>query len=238
LNLPGGEGVPLAQHTAMIAKKSPDADLERRKGSFTLIGLLVALAVTLVAFEWTAFDRRDLEMAKFTDEQLEEEVIPPSSAPPPPPPPPPAPAEIIEIVEDDVELPEETRAVDMEATAETVFEAPTQRQEEEVEDTPFTVVEDPPTFPGGESALFAYLSKSIKYPQMAQDAGIQGKVYVTFVVERDGSITDVKLMRGIGGGCDEEAIRVVKNMPKWSPGKQRGKPVRVQFTLPVHFKLR
>jgi protein TonB len=85
--------------------------------------------------------------------------------------------------------------------------------------------------------LYSYLGNNIKYPVMAKESGIQGKVYVTFVVERDGSITDVKVLRGIGGGCDEEAVRVVASMPRWKPGKQRGKPVRVQYNLPVRFTL-
>jgi len=94
-----------------------------------------------------------------------------------------------------------------------------------------------PEFPGGEGALHQYLAENIKYPQMAKESGIQGRVFVTFVVERNGKVTDVKVLRGIGGGCDEEAIRVVQNMPSWTPGKQRGKPVRVQFNLPVKFTL-
>jgi len=102
----------------------------------------------------------------------------------------------------------------------------------------FTIVEEMPTFPGGEAELFKYLAKNIKYPQMASDAGISGVVYVTFVVGRDGKITDVKVLRGIGGGCDEEAVRVVKSMPPWKPGKQRGKPVTVQYNLPIRFTLR
>lgn len=221
----------------MEAKKSPEADLEKRKGSFMLIGLLTALAVTLVAFEWTTFEKVVGELGKFQDEQLEEEIIPASATPPPPPPPPPAPAEMIEIVDDKIEVPE-TKAVDTESTAETTFEAPPQRQEEEEDDTIFTIVEDQPQFPGGDKALYAFLGKNMKYPAMAQDANIQGTVYVTFEVDKDGQIKDVKVLRGIGGGCDEEAIRVVKSMPKWTPGKQRGKPVRVQYNLPVKFTLR
>ncbi|MBX2978194.1 MAG: energy transducer TonB [Flavobacteriales bacterium] len=221
----------------MEAKKSPEADLEKRKGSFMLIGLLTALAVSLVAFEWTTFEKVVGELGKFQDEQLEEEIIPASATPPPPPPPPPAPAEMIEIVDDKIEVPE-TKAVDTESTAETTFEAPPQRQEEEEDDTIFTIVEDQPQFPGGDKALYAFLGKNMKYPAMAQDANIQGTVYVTFEVDKDGQIKDVKVLRGIGGGCDEEAIRVVKSMPKWTPGKQRGKPVRVQYNLPVKFTLR
>ena len=94
-----------------------------------------------------------------------------------------------------------------------------------------------PGFPGGDEARINYLKNSIEYPQMARESGIQGRVFVTFVVEKDGNITDVRILRGIGGGCDEEAVRVIKNMPKWVPGKQRGKPVRVQFNMPILFKL-
>ena len=101
----------------------------------------------------------------------------------------------------------------------------------------FMVVEQMPEFPGGEEALYKYLRANIKYPQSAKESGIQGRVFVTFIVEPDSSISDVRVLRGIGGGCDEEAIRVVKAMPKWIPGKQRGKPVRIQYNLPVQFSL-
>jgi len=101
----------------------------------------------------------------------------------------------------------------------------------------FIVVEEQPRFPGGNDARIKFLLKNVKYPEEARDLGIQGRVFVTFVVEIDGSITDVKILRGIGGGCDKEAIRVVKSMPKWIPGKQRGVPVRVQFNLPIKFTL-
>jgi protein TonB len=109
--------------------------------------------------------------------------------------------------------------------------------EQKVEAEIFTVVEEQPTYPGGEEARMRYLQENIKYPEEAKELGIQGRVFVTFVVEVDGSITDVRVLRGIGGGCDQEAIRVVKGMPKWVPGKQRGVPVRVQFNLPIKFTL-
>ena len=112
-------------------------------------------------------------------------------------------------------------------------------EEEEVAEEPiFTVVESEPEFPGGMEALYKYLAQNIKYPQLARENGITGKVYVTFVVEKDGSIANPRILRDIGGGCGAEAIRVVKAMPKWSPGKQRGKAVRVQFNLPVNFNLK
>ena len=101
----------------------------------------------------------------------------------------------------------------------------------------FKAVQTPPSFSGGEAARRRFLGENIKYPQMAKEIGIQGTVYVTFVVEPDGSITNIKITRGIGGGCDEEALRVTKLMPRWIPGKQRGKPVRVQFNMPIKFTL-
>jgi len=94
-----------------------------------------------------------------------------------------------------------------------------------------------PEFPGGMAALMKYLAENIKYPSLAKESGIQGRVFINFVVEPDGAISNVKVLRGIGGGCDEEAVRVVERMPKWSPGKQRGKPVRVSYNLPVKFTL-
>lgn len=220
----------------MEAKKSPEADLEKRKGSFMLIGLLTALAITLVAFEWTAFEGKIEDLGKLQMEFLEEEVIPASATPPPPPPPPPAPTTVLEIVEDDVVV-EEKEQIDQEVKEDTEIKFE-QKEEEVVEEQIFTIVEDMPAFPGGEAELFKYLGKAIKYPQMAQDAGISGVVYVTFVVGKDGKISDAKVLRGIGGGCDEEALRVVRAMPTWKPGKQRGKPVTVQYNLPIRFTLR
>jgi len=108
----------------------------------------------------------------------------------------------------------------------------------EVDDTPiFTVVENMPSYPGGDDARIKFLQENITYPQMAKEKGIQGTVYVTFVIASDGKITDIRVLRGIGGGCDEESVRVVKLMPKWKPGYQSGKPVRVQFNMPIKFSL-
>lgn len=220
----------------MEVRKNPEVDLERRKGSFTLIGLLVALAISLVAFEWTTFERQLGELGKLDMDFLEEEVIPPSATPPPPPPPPPAPTTVLEIVDDEEEI-VEVEIEDQEVKEDTKVEI-VQREEEVEEEQIFTIVEEMPSFPGGEAELFKYLGKNIKYPQMATDAGISGVVYVTFVVDKDGKIRDVKVLRGIGGGCDEEAVRVVKSMPSWKPGKQRGKAVTVQYNLPIRFTLR
>lgn len=103
---------------------------------------------------------------------------------------------------------------------------------------PFVVVEQMPAFPGGIESLYAYLKDHIRYPQVAMENGISGKVFVKFVVQSDGTVTDVHVVRGIGGGCDEEAVRVVRAMPKWEPGRQNKRAVPVEYTLPIHFLLK
>ena len=107
--------------------------------------------------------------------------------------------------------------------------------EEEVEEGVFLVVEDDPEFPGGLDSLTRFIKAHLRYPQEALEKGIEGRVYVTFTIEEDGSVSNVRLLRDIGGGCGQEAVRVVKLMPKWKPGRQRGKAVRTQFNLPVQF---
>lgn len=222
----------------MERKKNPEVDLEKRKSSFMWMGLLFALAIVLVAFEWKVFDKVDTGPAELNLDLIEEEIIPQSIQKPPPPPPPPAPTTVIEIVDDEEEIEEELEIEDLEVEEDTEIEIIEDVQEEVVEEEVFTIVEEMPSFPGGEAKLFEYLGKNIKYPQIAKEAGISGVVYVNFVVGSNGNITDVKVLRGIGGGCDEEAVRVVKNMPKWKPGKQRGKPVKVSYNLPIRFSLK
>ena len=144
----------------------------------------------------------------------------------------------LEIVEDDVEV--EDIEINAEMDQNEVVEeyvAPEIEEEEVVEQEIFQIVEEMPSYPGGEAKLFEYIKKNMKYPQIARESGIKGRVFISFVVEPDGSVSNVKVLRGIGGGCDEEAMRVVKSMPKWKPGKQRGKAVRVSYMLPVNFQL-
>jgi len=223
----------------METKKTPKADLENKKRIFLQIGLAVALLGVLAAFEWRTYDRAIQDLGGLDMLIIEEEDIPITRQETPPPPPPPMSTELV-IVEDDVEIDEEF-IVDVEATITTEVREFTQvriAQEEEIsEEIIFIVVEEWPSFPGGEEARLRFLSENIRYPQMAREAGIQGTVFLTFVVERDGSVTDVRVVRGIGGGADEEAIRVVRNMPRWTPGRQRGQPVRVQFNMPIRFVL-
>jgi len=224
----------------MEAKKTPKADLEKKRVFFTQIGLIVALAVVLFAFEWKSYDRSESSLGQRMIDDTPEEIIPitKQEVKPPPPKPPPQ-TTILNIVEGDVEIDDEIE-IDAEADDDTEMMEyiPDDDDEEEVAEMEiFTVVEDAPGFPGGDEARIKYLQNNIKYPQMARESGIQGTVYVTFVVERDGKVTNVQILRGIGGGCDEEAIRVIQNMPSWNPGKQRGKPVRVQFNMPIKFTL-
>ncbi len=224
----------------MEPKKTKKADLERKRTLFFEIGMVAVLAIVLVAFEWKTYEKIEYNLGEQTVEKIEEEMIPVTRQQEKPPPPPPPKTTEIEVVEDDEEIEEEIE-IDAEADQETFVEeyvAPEIEEEEEVEELPiFTVVEEQPEFPGGFAALTKYLQSNIQYPQMAREVGVSGIVYVTFVVEPDGSITNVQLLRGIGSGCDEEALRVVKRMPNWKPGKQRGKSVRVQFNLPVKFTL-
>lgn len=229
----------------MELKKSKKADLESKKGIFLQIGLIFSIAVILVAFEWKSSDVQNLDTYTTRSASTDvEELVPitQQTAPPPPPAPPP-PSIVLNVVEntaqinDDLsinaEADERTKVEEYKAPAPVKQEEESEIQEQEI----FQVVETAPSFPGGDVARMKFLQDNIKYPAMARESGIQGTVYVTFVVERNGSVTDVKLLRGIGGGCDEEALRVVKNMPKWEPGKQRGKPVRVQFNMPIKFTL-
>jgi protein TonB len=230
----------------MEVKKSPKADLEGGIGMSILMGMIVGLAVLFVGFEWGSKDVQVVTADEGVADIIAEEEIeitrPENTPPPPPPPPAPAIAEELNIVEDDVELEQQdivSSEDDATAAQQETFVAPVVEEEEEEESAQqiFTVVEKQPEFPGGTAELFKYLSKAIKYPVIAQENGIQGRVVCSFVVNRDGSIVDIQVMRGVDPSLDKEAIRVISEMPKWKPGEQRGKPVRVRFILPVQFRL-
>ena len=225
----------------MQVKKSEQASLEKDKLIYTLMGLVFVLSLVYVALEWT---EREVTKYEVTDTEFlfEEEVeIQQTSQETPPPPPPPAvqEVEVLNVVEDNVE----TESIDIntedDKETEVVIAAPVEAPvEEEEEEVVFVVVESMPEFPGGQQALFKYLSENVKYPVIAQENGIQGRVICQFVVNKDGSIVDVEVVRSGGDpSLDKEAIRVIKSMPKWKPGKQRGKAVRVKYTVPVNFKL-
>lgn len=226
----------------MEIKKSPKADLESKKSTFILIGLVVSLFVVWRVFEYKSYDKQSLDELQRTVEVIEEEMveITKQEQPKPQPPAPKPQVTQIEIVDNEEEIEDEIE-IDAEVSQDEVIEeyfAPAEIEEEEiVEAEIFKVVEVMPEFPGGAAKMMEYIQKNMKYPMMARESDIQGRVFVNFVVEPDGSISNVAVLRGIGGGCDEEAVRVVQSMPKWNPGKQRGTAVRCAFTVPIIFKL-
>lgn len=224
-------------------KKSPRANLEGHRGTYILMGLVLAVSVLFFAFEWSTETRKLDETVLVQDVLAEEEIEitrrDPTPPPPPPPPEPAAPEEIV-VVEEKVETRMEIKTEDDQSQRQTevyIPPPPPKPKHEEVTEEIFVVVEEQPEFPGGNAAMMKFLSDNIRYPVIAQENGIQGRVICNFVVERDGSITDVQVVRGQDPSLDREAIRVIQQMPKWKPGKQRGSAVRVRFTLPVVFRL-
>ena len=227
----------------MEVKKSPKADLESKKTSNLLIGAILTLSVLFVGFEWSERDKKVTTDTGLTEVVFEEEIIPiteqeqPKQAPPPPEAP--KVEEVLEIMDNDSKVEESTiQASDDTQAAVEVKYTPVEVEEEEVEEQQiFQVVEEMPEFPGGMAECMKWLSKNIKYPTISQENGVQGRVIVQFVINRDGSIVDAKVVRGVDPYLDKEALRVISMMPKWKPGKQRGKAVRVKFTVPVMFRL-
>lgn len=223
----------------MEEKKTPKADLNKKTGLHLSIGLVVSLALITLAFEWKSYDDRGLvDLGKVESDFEDVMEIPPTEQPPPPPPKIVQP-EIIEVpdeeeIEEDIEIDLDVEITEDTQIEEMVFE---EAPEEEATDEIFMVVEDQPEPQGGMGAFYEYVSKNLKYPSQARRMGIEGKVFVQFVVNTDGSLTDVKAIKGIGAGCDEAAVEVVKKAPKWKPGKQRGRAVRVRMVLPITFKL-
>lgn len=227
----------------METKKSNKVNLEKNKSTNLLMGVVVAMAMLFVSFEWGTAEQ-DVFLADMNDGIEWVDEIPITIAEPtPPPPPPPAPAvvDMINVVDDEVD-------VDTEVTV-TTEDAPDIAQpepylppvaiddEDEDANTIFVVVEEMPLFPGGDPALLKFVNGAIKYPVIAQENGIQGRVVCSFVVNRDGSVVDAEVIRGVDPSLDKEALRVIGTMPNWKPGMQRGKPVRVKYTIPITFRL-
>ena len=229
----------------MEVKKSPKADLENKKASNLLVGVILTLSVLFIGFEWSEREVKVVTESGITEIVFEEEMIPITEQEPPKqaPPPPEAPKmeEIIEIAENDADVEETTidASDDIQAAVDIKgYGAAVEVEEEEVEEEQiFQVVEEMPEFPGGQAECMKWLGKNMKYPQISQENGVQGRVIVQFVVNSDGSIVDAQVVRGVDPYLDKEALRVIGLMPKWKPGKQRGKAVRVKFTLPVMFRL-
>ncbi len=234
----------------MQAKKSEKADLENIRSMFLLAGLVTSLLLCVILIEWKTYDQSVANLGEL-DVEVDDEIIPITNrdvAPPPPPPPPPP--EVIEVVEDDVELEEELEIQTTETDMMEEVEVIEMEAEESDEVLSFAVVESVPIFPGCEDAkdnaerklcfqqkILQFVGREFKFPEMARQMGIQGKVYVNFVIEKNGKITNVEVIRGPDQLLNDEAVRVVKMLPQLTPAKQRGKPVRMSFTLPINAKL-
>ncbi len=225
----------------MQLKKSEKASLESNKVVYVLMGFVFVLSLCYVALEWTEREvtKYDVADSEFLFEEEVEIQQTSQETPPPPPPPQVQEVEVLNVVEDDKEVESIDVNSEDDKEVEVIIEPPVEIEEKpEEEEVVFVVVETMPEFPGGQQALFKYLSENVKYPVIAQENGIQGRVICQFVVNKDGSIVDVEVVRSGGDpSLDKEAVRVIKSMPNWKPGKQRGKAVRVKYTVPVNFKL-
>lgn len=223
----------------METKKSNRANLEKRRLMFTQIGLIVSLALAWMVFETKSYGKQEIRTFDGTTEAIPDDLVPVTVQEKPQPIEKPKVVNLITVVDNNEEIESEID-IDVNVEEDEPIEptVPIDIIEEEiVEEVPFIIVENMPTFPGGEKKMLEYVAKNVKYPQLAKEVGTQGRVFVSFIVEKDGSITNVTILRGIGSGCDEEAIRVVKSMPKWNPGLQCGRAVRVSCNLPINFKL-
>ena len=227
----------------MEPKKNEKANLENKKSLFIQAGLIVALAVCLLAMEWTSGQKKDSAFAGMTEEAIEEEQIPVTEETPPEEMPPPevTVTDLFEIVEDDVVIDTDVKFEDDETSEDKVVEiyAPVlQAEEEEVEEEIFVIVEDMPKFKGGDINTFRdWVQKRVRYPELASENGIQGRVFITFVVETNGNVSNVSVSRSVDALLDEAAKEAVAASPKWEPGMQRGRPVRVRYSIPIIFQL-
>lgn len=226
----------------MEIKKSKGAELERYKRTWFAVGLMIVLSFMFIAFEWTEYDKK-IELTSLAKDPIFEDTMSPVTYPEQPaPPPPPAPPVIEEFViaEDREDISDiDFTTIDNPGTIEITYLPPVidEDEVEVIEDKIFEIVEKMPVFPGGNAALFSFLNKNLQYPAVSRDNGTQGRVIVQFVVDKDGSINDLKVVRSVDPYLDKEALRVIKSMPKWSPGMQRNQPVKVKYTLPVIFRL-
>ncbi|MFZ9003063.1 MAG: energy transducer TonB [Robiginitalea sp.] len=233
----------------MEVKKSKKADLNKNSGLYFVLGLALVMVMVYVALEWKTYDEaNNYDISLNVEDMLDEEVPMTEQIKTPPPPPPPAAPEVIEVVEDEEEV-EETIIESTETSQEEeiidVEDIEVEEVEEDIE-VPFAVIEDVPVFPGCESAsdkkacfnemIQKHIRKNFRYPEIAQEMGIQGRVAVMFTIQKDGSIGNIRL-RGPDKNLEAEARRIIEKLPKMTPGRQRGRPVRVPFSIPITFKL-
>jgi len=229
----------------MEVKKSEKASLENKKLLFTEIGLVVALLVVWGAFEYTSKDKKESTLEAEAVQVIEEEIVPITESTPPPPeaaPRIPVLSDQIEIVTDDVQVDDIFENLEDDANTGVEIRDYVEQVEEEVieeEAIPFQLVESKPKFQGGDANAFSkWVNQRLVYPEIAKENGVQGRVMLQFTVNADGSVSNVKVLRGVDPALDKEAVRVVSSSPKWEPGKQRDRKVKVTYTFPVIFQLR
>ena len=231
----------------MEVKKSPKASLENKRLLFTEIGLVVALGIVYGAFEYSSKDKAVALLEDTTQaDDVEEMIAIQNETPPPPPEAPNIPilSDQIDIVDDDIKL-DDDMFMNLEDDANTGVEIMDYKEEQVVEEEieeeaiPFQLVEEKPSFNGGDANEFSkWVNSKLVYPEIAKENGVQGRVTLQFTVEADGRVTNVKVLRGVDESLDKEAVRVVSSSPKWKPGKQRDRAVKVTYTFPVIFQLR
>ena len=229
----------------MEIKKTPKADLENKKALFMEIGLAVVLLIVLVAFEWSSSEKQEVMDLTGQQQVIEEEIIPitqEQQQAPPEMPKTPVLSDVIDIVDDDVEVADDlfVNTEDDASLGVEIMEYHTEVVEEEVEEEaiPFAFVEEKPKFQGGDANTFSkWVNSKLVYPEIAKENGIQGRVTLQFTVNTDGSVSNVIVLRGVDSSLDKEAVRIVSQSPKWTPGRQRERPVKVTYTFPVIFKL-
>lgn len=229
----------------MEIKKSEKASLENKRLLFVEIGFVVALLVTLAAFEWTSKDKKESIITAENQELTEEEIIPiTQETPPPPPEAPKIPilSDQIDIIDDDLKV--DDNIINLEDDSNLgvdIIDYVEEVKEEVIEEEaiPFQLVEEKPSFQGGDANQFSkWVNQRLVYPEVAKENGVQGKVMLQFTVGTDGVVSNVKVLRGVDPSLDKEAVRVVSQSPKWTPGKQRDRKVKVTYTFPVIFQLR
>lgn len=233
----------------MEVKKSPKADLRNNSSLYFVAGLALVMLLVLLAFEWKTYDEvTDYDISLNVEDMLDEEVPLTEQIKTPPPPPPPAAPEVIEVVEDEEEVEETVIESTETSQEEEIIEVDdVQVEEDDLDvDVPFAVIEDVPVFPGCEGAsdkracfnemMQKHIIKNFRYPEIAQEMGVQGRVNVMFTIQKDGSIGNIRY-RGPDKNLEAEALRIIEKLPRMTPGKQRGRAVRVPFSIPIVFKL-
>lgn len=220
----------------METKKEPGKDLARHAGLFRSIGFLIALSLVVMAFEWRSPDMRRFDIREEDPGQFIPEIDTP---PTPMVPPRPVPRTIVPTDTKEVSEPAAEPELDWEYTGEIGTLAPPVEGTDEAHEGDFILVEEPASPHGGYAAFYSFIHDQLRgnYPAAARRIGIEGRVFLEFIVEKDGALSSIRLVKGIGGGCDELAMRALASSPPWKPGKQRGKPVRQRMTLPIFFKL-